>query len=153
MDPASLFLEVTESVFLADGARTLTVLKEINDLGVALILDDFGTGYSSLNYLRRFPFEILKIDRAFTHSMSGDPRSRTIVSAVIDLAHGLDLTVVAEGVETGEQLAGLALLGADRAQGYYLAHPLLADEFERSLLEPADGLPIHLPLLAEPSRT
>jgi diguanylate cyclase (GGDEF)-like protein len=150
MDPANLFLEVTESVFLEDGPRALAVLEAINSLGVGLILDDFGTGYSSLNYLRRFPFDVLKIDAVFTANVATDPQTRTIVAAVIDLAHGLGLTVVAEAVETDAQLAVLSRLGADRAQGYHLSRPMLIDQFEQSILKPATALPIHLPLQHDP---
>lgn len=150
IDPSSLFLEVTESVLLDDGPRALSVLQEINELGVGLILDDFGTGYSSLNYLRSFPFEILKIDQVFTKNLSTDSQARTIVKAVIDLAHALDLTVVAEGVETAQQLDELGDLGADRVQGYHLCHPLLVDQLNGTLLQTATNLPIHLPIQGRP---
>ncbi len=134
MDPSRLCLEVTESVFLADGPRAVSALRDVKELGVRLALDDFGTGYSSLDYLRRFPFDILKIDRVFTSNLSEDQQTRTIVSSVIDLAHGLDLGVVAEGVETSEQFVALTELGTDLVQGYHLCRPLLVDNFERTLL-------------------
>ncbi len=147
-DPASIFLEVTESAFLEDGPRAFAVLKQTRDLGVGLILDDFGTGYSSLNYLRLFPFDILKIDRVFMDDLDEDPSTRTIVAAIIDLAHGLQLSVVAEGIETQRQLAEVVELGADRAQGFYLCHPLLVDEMDQRVLAPAHGAPIRLPVPA-----
>jgi diguanylate cyclase (GGDEF)-like protein len=145
-DPTSLHLEVTESVLLTSAKRAREVLSELRDLGIVLSLDDFGTGYSSLGYLQQFPFDIVKIDRAFVSDMSRDPSSRAIVAAVIDLAHALDLTVVAEGVETAEQLADLSTLGSDRAQGHYFSEPLLREEFERQLLDLAGPEPIRLPL-------
>ncbi len=146
VDPASLFLEVTETVFLENGPRALSALKRVSSLGVGITLDDFGTGYSSLNYLRRFPFDIVKVDRVFAQNVHTDPSTRTIVAAVIDLAHGLGLSVVAEGVETPEQLAELERLGADRVQGFYLGRPQLRDDFDRSLSKAMSGGPLHLPV-------
>jgi len=126
-DPHAVGLEVTESVLLADAHRALTVLRDLKDLGVTLSLDDFGTGYSSLNYLRRFPFDVVKIDRSFTADVPLDRATRSIVAAMIDLSHVLDLTVTAEGVETAQELSLVADLGADNAQGFLLSHPLTAD--------------------------
>ncbi len=146
INPADVLLEVTESAFLEDGPRAFSVLKQTKDLGVGLILDDFGTGYSSLNYVRQFPFDILKIDRVFTGSIETDHSTRTIVSAIINMAHGLELSVVAEGVETQEQLHAVERLGTDRAQGYHLCRPLLAEQLEQRILEPAGSSPIRLPL-------
>ena len=146
IDPSHLALEVTESVLLDDGPRALAVLQEVHRLGVRLVLDDFGTGYSSLNYLRTFPFDVLKIDQVFTRDLATDARARTIVKAVIDLAHALDLTVVAEGVETAGQLDHLVSLGADRVQGYHLCRPLLVDELCRTVLGPGTTAPIRLPV-------
>jgi diguanylate cyclase (GGDEF)-like protein len=146
MDPADLFLEITEHIFLDDGPRALSVLEHLRTLGIGIILDDFGTGYASLSYLRRFPFEILKIDRDFIADLTTDRQTRTIVTAIIELAHGLDLTVVAEGVETREQYAELDRLGADRAQGYDLCRPLLVEQFDHSLLDTATSFPLHLPI-------
>jgi len=125
-DPHAVGLEVTESVLLADARRALTVLRDLKDLGVTLSLDDFGTGYSSLNYLRRFPFDVVKIDRSFTADVPLDRATRSIVGAMIDLSHVLDLTVTAEGVETAQELSLVAGLGADNAQGFLLSHPLSA---------------------------
>jgi diguanylate cyclase (GGDEF)-like protein len=149
-DPSTICLEVTESAFLEDGPRALLVLQQTKELGVDLILDDFGTGYSSLNYLRRFPFDVLKIDQVFISNLGSDPSARLIVGAVIDLAHGLDIAVVAEGVETEEQLADVVDLGTDRAQGYYLCHPMLVEHFDQRVLEPAGGGPVRLPLPPRP---
>jgi len=145
-DPSDIFLEVTETAFLEDGPRALSVLTKIKEVGVGLILDDFGTGYSSLNYLREFPFDILKIDQAFISHLDGENNTRKIVAAMIDLAHGLGLAVVAEGVETSQQLAEVISLGADRAQGYHFCRPMLMDQFNERILEPAGAAPIRLPL-------
>nr|MBA2443932.1 bifunctional diguanylate cyclase/phosphodiesterase [Nocardioidaceae bacterium] len=150
-DPAEIFLEVTESAFLEDGPRALSVLEETKNLGVGLILDDFGTGYSSLNYLRLFPFDVLKIDQVFIGSLDS-PSTRTIVAAIIDLAHGLDLPVVAEGVETEQQLAQITDLGTDRAQGFHFCRPLLIEQIDQRLLQPAGAKPIRLPLPRNPTQ-
>jgi diguanylate cyclase (GGDEF)-like protein len=122
-DPRRLILEITESVFIQDGERALVVLSELNELGVQLALDDFGTGYSSLSYLKRFPVQILKIDRAFIVDLVRDAASHSIVSAIVNLAHDLDMTVVAEGVETAEQHEAVRWLGCDSYQGFYFARP------------------------------
>jgi diguanylate cyclase (GGDEF)-like protein len=126
--PEDVSLEVTESVLLADAPRALAVLNELKDIGVQLSLDDFGTGYSSLSYLRQFPFDIVKIDRSFIADISTDRVTRSIVSSIIDLSHVLDLTVVAEGVETPSQLADVAALGVDHVQGFHVSHPLPVPE-------------------------
>ena len=98
-----LTLEVTERVFVRDEARALIVLDELKDIGVKLALDDFGTGYSSLGYLETLPIDTIKIDQTFVAKLTADPGQHTIVSSIIQLAHGLGMTVVAEGVETAEQ--------------------------------------------------
>jgi diguanylate cyclase (GGDEF)-like protein len=141
-DPHTLCLEITETALLADAARATAVLTEITDTGVSIALDDFGTGYSSLNYLRHFPFHSVKIDRSFIADIARDDATRAIVSAVINLSHVLDLVVVAEGIETAPQLADLSRLGADRAQGFLLSRPMVADELLHHL--PQHG-PAHAP--------
>jgi diguanylate cyclase (GGDEF)-like protein len=142
--PGRLTLEVTESVFVRDGERALFVLNDLKDIGVMLALDDFGTGYSSLGYLRRFPVDTVKIDREFVANLGDDPASHTIVRAVIQLAHGLGMTVVSEGVETAAQHRELAELGCDFCQGYYFARPMTASNLD-TLIEDQDesrrGLP------------
>ena len=129
LDPKLLELELTESMVMDDpvGAeRTMHILK---DLGVGLSLDDFGTGYSSLNYLRRFPVGCLKIDRSFIRDVATDPSGASVVTSVIDIAHNLGLTAVAEGVETREQLAFLTRCGCDTLQGFLFSKPLPEHEF------------------------
>ncbi len=123
LPPGSVTLEITESTLMRDGPAALTVLQALKSLGVSLAIDDFGTGYSSLSYLRRFPLDILKIDRSFVEDLR-EGQAAEIVRAVIDLAHALDLTVVAEGVETHEQFALLRELGCDWAQGFLFSPPV-----------------------------
>jgi diguanylate cyclase (GGDEF)-like protein len=130
-DPGLLTLEVTESVFVHDGERALFVLNDLKDIGVKLALDDFGTGYSSLGYLRRFPVDSVKVDREFVANLGHDPASHTIVTAVIQLAHGLGMTVISEGVETAEQHEKLTALGCDSCQGFYFAAPMPAASLDR----------------------
>ena len=102
------------------------MLGELKDIGVRLALDDFGTGYSSLGYLETLPIDTIKIDQTFIAKLSGDPGRQTIVRSIIQLAHGLGMTVVAEGVETVEQHETLTKLGADACQGFYFARPMSA---------------------------
>ena len=124
LDPASLDLEITESVVMEDAPSTLAKLQELKGLGVNLAIDNFGTGYSSLSYLRRFPVDFLKVDRSITQGLGDDPKNEAILSAVVTLAHALDERVIAEGVETEEQLARVWEIGCDFAQGYYFAKSL-----------------------------
>jgi diguanylate cyclase (GGDEF)-like protein len=137
-DPGLLTLEVTESVFVRDGEQALFVLNDLKDIGVKLALDDFGTGYSSLGYLRRFPVDTVKVDREFVSNLGHDPASHTIVTAVIQLAHGLGMTVVSEGVETAEQHEKLTALGCDSCQGFYFAAPMPAASLDRLMKRQAD---------------
>jgi diguanylate cyclase (GGDEF)-like protein len=151
VEPPALHLEVTETVFLIDAPRARTVLGQLKDIGVGLALDDFGTGYSSLSYLKRFPFDVVKIDRGFIADMTEDFATRAIVSAVIELAHALDLVVVAEGVETEPQLRQVTELGADRAQGHYFSAPLLSDDLHAQVLGAGIcGSTVRLPLQRTP---
>ncbi|MHB1051609.1 MAG: putative bifunctional diguanylate cyclase/phosphodiesterase [Thiobacillus sp.] len=124
-----LELEVTESLLMEDSASSQTALANIKQMGVTLSMDDFGTGYSSLAYLKRFPLDTLKIDRAFVKDVGVDPDDTAIVRAVIALSHNLRLTVVAEGVETFEQLAFLREARCDQAQGYFISRPMDAATF------------------------
>jgi len=144
VDPAAICFEITESALLHDVAETTATLVQLKELGVSLAIDDFGTGYAPLTYLRRFPVDGLKIDQSFVSGLDvEDGADHAIVAAVIGLAHALDLTATAEGVETAGQLAALRELGCDTAQGFYLAAPMLAHDVvpsaQQAAQEPASG--------------
>src|SRR5690606_16538690 len=134
---SSLELEITEGVAVDDAEKAISRMQEMRRLGVRIAIDDFGTGYSSLNYLKRFPLNHLKIAQPFVQDMASNPYDRALVEAMIFIAHSLDMSVVAEGVETAEQLALLKKLGCDEIQGYYYSRPLTADKFTHLL---ANGL-------------
>ena len=137
--PESLTLEVTETVFIRDGDRAVVVFHDLHDIGVKLALDDFGTGYSSLSYLMRFPVDCVKIDKSFIAGLGHDGTSKTLVAAVIGLAHGLGMYVVAEGVESLQQHRVLATLGCDSCQGFYYSRPLPAGRFDDLLRSQDDS--------------
>ncbi len=140
LPPDCLEIELTESLFMSDVTPAVELLHRMKALGVNLSIDDFGTGYSSLSYLSRFPIDVLKIDRSFVADVTHDANDAAIVTSIIALAHNLKLAVIAEGVETAEQLDYLRLHGCDEMQGYYFSRPLPADEFEQ-LLRSQRGLP------------
>ncbi|MCV6613126.1 MAG: EAL domain-containing protein [Amphritea sp.] len=133
--PGSLILEITESLFLDDtDNKVYPLLTEIRDLGVLISLDDFGTGYASLSYLKRFPVDIIKIDRSFIADLSDDKDDGSLVEAIINMARSLNMEVVAEGVETAEQLEWLKAAGCDKAQGFYCSRPEAEAEITPLLL-------------------
>jgi len=134
IDPRSLELEITESNAMQNAEVTIHTLRELKALGVRISMDDFGTGYSSLNYLKRFPIDTLKLDQSFVREVNTDRRDAAIVSAVISMAHSLDLKVVAEGVETEEQLSFLRQQRCDRIQGFLFSAPMSAEELEPYLM-------------------
>ena len=123
LDPSSLVLEITESMAMEDASFSVSVLRELKNLGLKIAIDDFGTGYSSLSYLKRFPVDVIKIDRSIVEGLERDSADAAIVSAVITMAHALGLEAVAEGVETSEEFAKLRTLGCDIGQGYYWWKP------------------------------
>jgi diguanylate cyclase (GGDEF)-like protein len=123
-----LELEVTESVLLQEDQHSACVLAGLQGLGVSIALDDFGTGWSSLAYLRRFPFDQIKMDRGFLRDLDADPRVVAVVSAILSLGRGLGMTVVAEGIETEEQAQRLLALGCERGQGWHLGRPVPAEQ-------------------------
>jgi EAL domain-containing protein (putative c-di-GMP-specific phosphodiesterase class I) len=136
MEPGCLELEITESLLIRTDQRLLDDLQGLCDLGVRFSIDDFGTGYSSLSYLKRFPISTLKADRSFVHDIPDDKDNIEIIAAILSMAHSLNMSVIAEGVETGQQLAFLNERGCDQIQGYLFSHPLTAADFEAFILAP-----------------
>ena len=128
IEPSRLCLEVTESIVMENVESAIETLDDLKALGVMVSIDDFGTGYSSLAYLKRFPLDELKIDRSFVDGLGAKQESTAIVAAIIAMAHALGLSVVAEGVETAEQLERLRMLGCEQVQGYYFSRPLSVEE-------------------------
>jgi diguanylate cyclase (GGDEF)-like protein len=134
LPPERLEIEITESVLLERAAENLAFMEQLSDIGVSLALDDFGIGYSSLSCLTTFPFNKIKIDKSFMGSLSAHYKSSAIISSVVTLARGLDMSVTAEGVETAEQLDGLKTLGVNFAQGFLLGRPMPAADLEKQPL-------------------
>jgi diguanylate cyclase (GGDEF)-like protein/PAS domain S-box-containing protein len=135
--PGRLELEITEGVLIEDFDRGLALLRRLKALGVRISMDDFGSGYSSLSYLQAFPFDKIKIDRAFVINLGRNPQSAAIVRAVIGLGHGLGMSIVAEGVETQEQLGFLAEVGCDAVQGYFIGKPAPVGQYSALVGRPA----------------
>lgn len=135
--PSLLQLELTESILVRDIEKTIATLEYLKDTGITLAIDDFGTGYSSLSYLRRFPIDALKIDRSFVMDLEESNDGATICAAIIAMARQLGLTVIAEGVETTEQLEFLRQHDCDEIQGYLISKPVPATEFEERFLATA----------------
>jgi EAL domain-containing protein (putative c-di-GMP-specific phosphodiesterase class I) len=133
LDPSSLELELTESVLMKRVESAASILQTLRARGVHLAVDDFGTGYSSLSYLRKFPIDALKIDQSFVHQIATTPDETTIVTAVISMGRSLKLRVVAEGVETREQLDFLQAQQCEEAQGYYFSPPVPPQQFAKLL--------------------
>jgi EAL domain-containing protein (putative c-di-GMP-specific phosphodiesterase class I) len=131
IDPHRLILEVTESTFMKNQEFAVSVLKRLKDLGVYIAIDDFGTGYSSLSYLKKFPADFVKIDQSFVKDVATDPDTTSLVTAIISMAHGLNLKSIAEGVETEEQWNILRLLKCDMGQGFYFSQALSPKDFEK----------------------
>ena len=133
VDASVLRLEVTESAVMSDPQRALAVLNDLVRSGIQLSLDDFGTGFSSMSHLRDLPATELKVDRSFVTDMTRNSQDHVLVRSTIDLAHNLDLLVIAEGVEDADTLEALRRLGCDVAQGYHIARPMPVDELDRWL--------------------
>ncbi len=136
--PDRLEIELTESILMDNAAWSTSVLRDLKDLGVTIALDDFGTGYSSLSYLRRFPVDVLKVDQSFVQEINGGSHERSIVSAIISMARSLRQRVIAEGVETAQQLEFLQEQQCGEGQGFYFSRPLEADEFSSYLSDRPD---------------
>ena len=141
--PEYLEIELTESLVMADVDRAIGILRELNALGVKLSIDDFGTGYSSLSYLKRFPIDVLKIDRSFVNDITIDSDDAAIVSSIVSLAHSLRLQVIAEGVETEAQLNYLREHDCDQIQGYFFSRPVTAAAIT-AMLEEGKRLPVQI---------
>ena len=133
-DASGLGIEVTESILISDMERAIEVLQKVRQLGFPVAIDDFGTGYSSLAYIVTLPIDELKIDRAFVKKITADPAYEGIVRTCVALARGLNLKVVAEGVETQAQADVLRRLGCDQAQGFLYSPPVPADQLQRMLV-------------------
>ncbi len=133
--PGQLELEVTESIMIQDAQTTITTLTQLHNLGIQISIDDFGTGYSSLSYLKRLPISKIKIDRSFVRDICIDPDDAAIANAVISLGHSMKMRVIAEGVETAEQLDHLRAQGCDEIQGYFFSRPLPAADFAKLIRE------------------
>ena len=142
-DPTDLEIEVTESVIMRDVAQTIRLLTALKDLGVLITIDDFGTGYSSLAYLRRLPLQRLKVDQSFVHEIGISPGADELVRQIIDLAHAMDLVVVAEGIETAEQLNLLKIWNCDEGQGHHFARAMNAEACQALLASGGFIVPKH----------
>ncbi len=135
MDPSLLKIEITESMVMANVDQAIKTMKQIKDMGIKLSMDDFGTGYSSLGYLKRFPFDQIKIDKSFIDQVTSDPQSAAIIKAIIALSKTLGMQIVAEGVETPEQYNFLVRSGCDLIQGYFYSPPLPVEACKHFVLE------------------
>ncbi|WP_088105857.1 sensor domain-containing protein [Halalkalibacter urbisdiaboli] len=138
VNPAVIEFEITESVMMKELDSTVKLLKEFKNKGISFAIDDFGTGYSSLARLKRFPIDIIKIDRSFIKDICVDKDDKAITASIISMGRHLNLTIVAEGVETNEQLALLREMDCDRYQGYYFARPLSGEQLEQLFITPVD---------------
>jgi diguanylate cyclase (GGDEF)-like protein/PAS domain S-box-containing protein len=139
LDPTCLHLEITETTAMSDAPATVAMLEELKALGVRLVIDDFGTGYSSLSYLQRFPVDYVKIDRSFVGGLEEDTGATALVSGMISLAHALDIEVIAEGVESTDQLERLEAVRCDLVQGYYFSSPLPREAMDAFLEDSVTG--------------
>ena len=140
ISPKLLKIEITEGVLISHNDLAMRTIRQLRDIGVQVVLDDFGTGFSSLSYLQSFDFDVVKIDRSFVRYIDGRHQSRQLTRAIIDMGHGLNMQVVAEGIENARQASLLQLLGCDQLQGYYLGVPALVKEF-RAMVDEAEKNP------------
>jgi diguanylate cyclase (GGDEF)-like protein/PAS domain S-box-containing protein len=152
VDPARIYIEVTESALMDDVPRNGAILRSLKELGVKLSLDDFGTGYSSLSYLKRFPFDQVKIDQSFVRDIATNPSDMMLVKVIISMAHGLGMKAIAEGVETEAQCEIMRTNMCDEIQGYFFSRPVTGHEIEK-LFSAQHQLPDHLLRLKSQKRT
>ncbi|NCN70041.1 MAG: EAL domain-containing protein [Betaproteobacteria bacterium] len=152
IDPAQIYIEVTESALMDDVPRNEAMLHALKELGIQLSLDDFGTGYSSLSYLKRFPFDQVKIDQSFVRDIATNPSDMMLVKVIISMAHGLGMKAIAEGVETEAQCDIMRTSLCDEIQGYFFSKPVKMPEIEQ-LFSEARQLPEHLLRQKKPQRT
>ena len=143
LDPRYLELEITESTLMQNTEATLSTIKLLNDAGLNFAIDDFGTGYSSLSYLKRFPISTLKIDQSFVRDVNTDPSDAALTGAIIAMAHSLNINIIAEGVETIEQIDFLTRHHCQTMQGFYFSKPLPAEQFSRLLAEGISQIHVH----------
>jgi EAL domain-containing protein (putative c-di-GMP-specific phosphodiesterase class I) len=137
--PELLELEVKESLVMADDPAAAATLADARDLGIRLSIDDFGTGYSAINHLKRFPFDALKVDRSFIRGLEDNTEDQAVTTAIIAMAHSLEILVIGEGVETAEELKFLLGEGCDQVQGFYFSEPLPHEDFTEMLQEGGDS--------------
>ena len=138
IDPSTLEIEITEMSMLDYTEKLIQTIAELKALGITISIDDFGTGYASLNYLKKFPVDVLKIDRAFVQDIISGKSGVAMISAIISLAHAMELKVVAEGVEQEAELNVLRKHGCEFVQGYYFSKPLSVSEFKKDILDKGD---------------
>jgi len=129
LKPTCLELEITESLLAEDSQKIVDIINELKDMGISIALDDFGTGYSSLSYLKKFSFDIIKIDRAFVMDITNNDEDASLCRAIVAIAQALNMEVIGEGVEEADQLELLDAIGVDVIQGYYYSKPLKEDDF------------------------
>jgi EAL domain-containing protein (putative c-di-GMP-specific phosphodiesterase class I) len=133
LDPQFLVLEITESLLVHDVESVVARMLQLKQFGISFAVDDFGTGYSSLSYLKRFPIDILKVDKAFVDSVGDSTQDSALVTAIVQIGKSLELDTVAEGIEQDRQVEGLLALGCRYGQGFLFAHPLSAPDLEKVL--------------------
>jgi len=139
LDPSCLVLEITESVLVHDAEQVIARMLQLKALGVAFAVDDFGTGYSSLSYLKRFPIDILKVDKSFVDDVGESDKAEALAKAILQLGESLNLDTVAEGIEMARQVDGLRVMGCRFGQGFFFARPVPAAEMEELLPVMANG--------------
>ena len=140
IDSSNILLEITESAYADDEAQIIEMVKELRNEGFKIEMDDFGTGYSSLNMIARLPIDVLKIDRSFVKNASEYPSDIKVLEVIIDIAKYLNVPVIAEGVETKEQVDLIKKLGCDIIQGFYFSKPIPKEEFEKYIVERKESL-------------